>query len=76
MDKYAEKMEADNTRVDTDRGFDSFNDWLDDNKSITIIKMNKMKAPIDIEDMDDMDDDVQDGTAVDIADIIKKLMKK
>lgn len=71
-----DKMVADNTRVDTDRGFDSFNDWLGDNKSVTIIKVNKMKAPTDIEDMDDMDDDVQDGTAVDISDIIKKLMKK
>ena len=71
-----DKMPADNTSVYKDKDFDNFSDLLGDNKSITMIKMEKLKAPDDMEDMEEMDDDIQDKTSVDVSDIINKLMCK
>lgn len=70
-----DKMEADNTRVEKEpKDFGSFGDLLGDNKSVTIINVKKLKAPEEIEDMEE--DDVQDGTVVDLSSILKKLIGK
>lgn len=75
-DYKIEKMEPDATAVDKgNRDWGDFSDLLGDNKSLTMIKVEKLKAPDDLEDMEGMDDDMQDGTRVDISNLMHKLMK-
>lgn len=69
-----EKMEPDATAVDKGRkSFENFSDLLGDNKSLTMIKVEKLKAPDDIDE--DTEEDIQDNTSVDLSDLMHKLMK-
>ena len=69
-----EKMEPDATDVDKGRkSFENFSDLLGDNKSLTMIKVEKLKAPDDIDE--DTEEDIQDNTSVDLSDLMHKLMK-
>lgn len=74
MDKWNE--DKDNTDVNDPEDLDSLGDKLGDGKSITMIKIQKLKAPKDLSEMDEMDDDIQDGTSVDLSRLIDKLLGK
>lgn len=56
MDKYTEKMEADNTRVsDEDRDFGELSDSI-------VIKIKPLKNPDDVREPMRKQEDVKDGT--------------
>lgn len=75
-DYKIEKMEPDATAVyKGNKDWGDFSDLLGDNKSLTMIKVEKLKAPDDLKEIEDMDDDLQDGTMVDIGDLLSKLVK-
>ncbi len=76
MENEEYKMPADNTMVEKRHEMGSFKDlFKDDDKSMTIIKIKTLKAPEDMEDEESMDDDVQDGTKVDLGSKIHELLK-
>ena len=74
MDKWNE--DRDNTEVDEPEDLDSLGDKFGDDKSITMIKIQKLKAPKDLSEMDEMDDDIKDDTSVDLSRLIDKLLRK
>lgn len=74
MDKWNE--DRDNTEVDEPEDLDSLGDKFGDDKSITVVKIQKLKAPKDLSEMDEMDDDIQDDTSVDLSRLIDKLLRK
>lgn len=74
MDKWNE--DRDNTEVDEPEDLDSLGDKFGDGKSITMIKIQKLKAPKDLSEMDEMDDDIQDDTSVDLSRLLDKLLRK
>ena len=77
MDKWNE--DRDNTEVDEPEDLDSLGDKFGDGKSITVVNIQKLKAPKDLsemDEMDEMDEDIQDDTSVDLSHLIDKLLRK